>query len=232
MRRTTLNFLVDAVALMLMAGMIATGLIVRNALPPGTGGRVSIWGMSRHDWGDLHFYVAIGLLVLLLVHLSLHWFWTYVIANKLFASIGSPQRKETAASSRPSGVRRTVIGCVTFAMLVGLIGGFYWLATQDITTSESGTNRRRAQADERPPGRAVPTRSENERGNADIRGSMTIVELADRAGVSAERLKLSLGLPADVPDDMRLGRVRREYGLSMSQIRDAVASLPDSMDDP
>ncbi len=231
MRRTTLNFLVDTVALLFMAGMIATGLIVRYALPPGTGGRASIWGMGRHDWGDLHFYVAIGLLVLLIVHLSLHWFWTYVIANKLFASMGFPHRAETAGANRPSGVRRAAIGCVTFAMLVGLIGGFYWLATQDMTTSEQGSIRRRAQAEGRSPGRAVPMRGENDTGNADIRGSMTIVEVADFSGVSVERLKSSLRLPADVPDDMRLGRIRREYGLSMSQIRDVVASVSDSMDD-
>lgn len=32
-------------------------------------------GLGRHDWGDLHFYAAIFFLLLLILHLYLHWAW-------------------------------------------------------------------------------------------------------------------------------------------------------------
>ena len=71
MRRNTLNFIVDLVSLLVMLGMIATGVVMRFLLPPGTGGRhgdgpvKSLCGLGRHDWGDVHFWlgVAIGVLM-------------------------------------------------------------------------------------------------------------------------------------------------------------------------
>ena len=38
MRRNKLNFLIDALALLAMLGMIATGLVIRYVLPAGSGG--------------------------------------------------------------------------------------------------------------------------------------------------------------------------------------------------
>ena len=64
MRRNTLNFLVDALTLLAIFVMIATGLVIRFILPPGTGGGhggagLLLWGMGRHDWGDVHFWTSV-----------------------------------------------------------------------------------------------------------------------------------------------------------------------------
>ena len=37
MKRNTLNFVIDAASALTMAGMIATGLVIRFVLPPGSG---------------------------------------------------------------------------------------------------------------------------------------------------------------------------------------------------
>jgi len=29
--------------------------------------------MTRHEWGDIHFYLAIGFVILMVVHIILHW---------------------------------------------------------------------------------------------------------------------------------------------------------------
>ena len=55
--------------------LVSTGIILHYLLPHGSGGSRSIWGMSRHDWGDIHFYVSIGFLTILAIHLILHWNW-------------------------------------------------------------------------------------------------------------------------------------------------------------
>lgn len=244
MRRTSLNFLVDVVAFLFMLGMIATGLIVRFALPPGTGGRWTIWGMGRHDWGDLHYYLAIGLLVLLLLHLALHWAWTCVIADKMLASIGLSIPAH-GVSQKHRSIRRWGVGLATLAIMAGVIGGFYEMAASNVVTNAHGTIRRGGprwagsgdasapQVDD-----VVPIREDRARGGgggrggADVRGSMTLAEVAEGAGVSTAQLTAALGLPADLSGDARIGRLRREHGLTMSQIRDVVATLSEPSSDP
>jgi hypothetical protein len=73
MRRATLNAAVDAVAFGLFAFLATTGVLIRWTLPPGSGRRTTVWGLDRHDWGDLHFWVAAAFLGVLSLHLLLHW---------------------------------------------------------------------------------------------------------------------------------------------------------------
>lgn len=55
--------------------LTATGVLVRYVLPPGSGRYTSVWGLNRHEWGDVHFWIAIGFLCVLAMHLFLHWRW-------------------------------------------------------------------------------------------------------------------------------------------------------------
>ncbi|MCA9254120.1 MAG: DUF4405 domain-containing protein [Phycisphaerales bacterium] len=226
MRRTTLNFVVDFIAFLVMLGMIGTGLVVRYALPPGTGGRLAIWDMGRHDWGDLHYYLAIALLALLLLHLVLHWAWTCVIADKILSAVGL-RLTSNAAGTRSRSWRRLLAGVAALVLVTGSVGGFYWWAQSSIKVNDHGTIRRGAgmRSDAGVEETVAPGRSRGARGGAAVKGSMTLAEISAIAGVSTERMKSHLGLPVDLSDDARMGRLRREYGLSMSQIRERVAAL-------
>ena len=31
--------------------------------------------MTRHEWGSIHFYMAVVFVVLMIVHIVLHWTW-------------------------------------------------------------------------------------------------------------------------------------------------------------
>ena len=88
MRRSTLNFIIDSAALIFLLGLGGTGCILKWILPPGSGGEgqgahggrggehiKALWSLGRHDWGDIHFYLAICFLVLMGVHIFLHWGW-------------------------------------------------------------------------------------------------------------------------------------------------------------
>jgi len=75
MKRTSLNFLVDAIALAAFVLLAATGVLVRYVLPAGSGHFSTIWGLNRHGWGTLHFWIAVILLGTLALHLFLHWRW-------------------------------------------------------------------------------------------------------------------------------------------------------------
>lgn len=41
----------------------------------GGGGQLAFWGISKHTWIDIHSWVAIALIVLVIVHVILHWKW-------------------------------------------------------------------------------------------------------------------------------------------------------------
>ena len=75
MNRSSVNFVVDVVAFSGFVFLTATGVLVRYVLPPGSGHFSKIWGLDRHEWGAVHFWIAIVLLSTLAVHLILHWRW-------------------------------------------------------------------------------------------------------------------------------------------------------------
>lgn len=89
MTRPKLNFLVDLAAFFGFIFLISTGFILRYVLPPGSGGIhgfgvgrramerpiALLWGLTRHEWGDIHFWMSIIFLAFLAVHLFLHWQW-------------------------------------------------------------------------------------------------------------------------------------------------------------
>lgn len=107
MRRATLNFTVDLIALLDLLLLAATGAILKWVLPPGSGGGHGpgygegfrggrgpvevreLLGLGRHDWGDVHFVLALLFLFLILVHLYLHWTWIKTCGR----SILSPSRQ-------------------------------------------------------------------------------------------------------------------------------------------
>ncbi len=81
MRRVNMNFVVDAVAFVAFVLLTATGVLVRYVLPPESGRFSTLWGMDRHDWGHIHFWIAVLLLVSLGLHLFLHWRWVVCVVK-------------------------------------------------------------------------------------------------------------------------------------------------------
>jgi len=96
MKRGTLNFVVDFVSFINLVCLALTGFVLKYILPPGTGGRghgfrgglepgqvKDLWSMTRHEWGDIHFYFALFFLALMVAHIVLHWSWIKSYFNSL-----------------------------------------------------------------------------------------------------------------------------------------------------
>lgn len=81
MNRTNLNFFIDILMFLCLMALAGLGFLMKYALPPGREawakyGRnvyLTFLGWDRHDWGDIHLYLAFFLLGLLVIHLYLHW---------------------------------------------------------------------------------------------------------------------------------------------------------------
>ncbi len=98
MDKPRLNFLIDAMMFICIITMAGLGLLMKYTLPPGRvaqakyGGPVDLtWlGWDRHDWGDIHLYLALTLLGLLTLHIILHWKQILGLFERL---IPNPQRR-------------------------------------------------------------------------------------------------------------------------------------------
>jgi len=89
--RPKINLIIDIVAFVSAVSLIATGFLLEYSLPPGSGRLgtegfgpapgglhrtiLLLWGLTRHEWGNIHFYLAISLMASLSLHLLLHWQW-------------------------------------------------------------------------------------------------------------------------------------------------------------
>lgn len=83
MKRSNLNFVVDALAFMMFVFLVSTGLIMEFLLPAGSGHSTTLWGLDRHGWGEFHFWISVVFLASLAVHLYLHWKWIlYVLRGR------------------------------------------------------------------------------------------------------------------------------------------------------
>lgn len=129
MRRNTLNFLVDAATLLAIFAMVATGLVICFVLPPGTSGRhgeggLLLWGLGRHNWGDVHFWASVARGVLLVALMALHWSWVCTMVHR---SLGSTDAGQLGAG------RRNAYGIGFLLATILVFGGFTWYAGTAVT---------------------------------------------------------------------------------------------------
>ncbi|MEQ8854811.1 DUF4405 domain-containing protein [Gimesia sp.] len=119
MKRILDNLRVDLMTAALLIVMIATGYILRFPLPPGTNKSLSLWGLSRHQWGTIHFWASLGLLAFVVVHVCLHWQWIVI----------SVKRRVGITASSTSPVRDGLITVLALSTILVLFG---WAAQSGV----------------------------------------------------------------------------------------------------
>lgn len=115
MKRTSINLLIDFLATTLLVGMVATGYILFFTLPPGTNKSLSLWSLTRHQWGQVHSWISLGLLLVLLLHLALHWEWVVATVAQRLGLARTPQSRHFRS------------GVITLLILVTALGLFAWV---------------------------------------------------------------------------------------------------------
>ena len=212
-KKSRLNFVIEGITLLDLMLMITTGLIMEFRLPPGTGGEgaalhgglgrpaLTLAGFSRHQWGTIHFYLATTMLVLLVLHVWLHWRWIWAIAQG-----GDPARR-TARGRTFLAASALFLALAALPWLVPLRGGGPF-----------------------DPARAVQPEvqqalSERAGGNFSIYGAMTLNEVAQAAGVTQAEVFACLGGSGPVSGEERMGPLARRFGLSMAEARTRIMKL-------
>ncbi|MCF3652375.1 DUF4405 domain-containing protein [Synoicihabitans lomoniglobus] len=79
--RTLLNRVLNLLLLLNGAFILGTGWLMDQRLPRGRDGHgLTVLGLGRHDWGELHAWAGYGIGVLVVGHLLLHLKWLHLIA--------------------------------------------------------------------------------------------------------------------------------------------------------
>ena len=194
LKKKTWNAIIDTLAYAAFVVLAMTGVIMYFILPPGSGRGMTIWGWDRHDWGDIHFWAAVSFFGLLVVHLILHWKWIVSVLK------GSPRNASRS---------RFLLGATGLIAII-LISLAPVLSPVQSTGERGHDRENRASAE---------GQSQGEHDDQMIRGSTTLLEVTQLSGVPLEDVITFLGLPKDVDSDMRLGKLKSEYGFDMHDLR-------------
>jgi hypothetical protein len=81
MKRAEINFILNALLLLILSTISGIGFLMEYTLIPGSerravyGSNVDLyfWGLDRHEWGDIHLILGYIFIVLSLLHIALHW---------------------------------------------------------------------------------------------------------------------------------------------------------------
>ena len=74
MSKNKLHLVVDVLAYLAMACLAATGLVLLYRLPHGSPREgFTLLGLDRHEWGDIHWWVAVATMAVTAMHLVIDW---------------------------------------------------------------------------------------------------------------------------------------------------------------
>jgi hypothetical protein len=100
-RRVTELYIAAAVLFILFLFQSFSGFVIWLFLPRGRvdylnmihGGGRTFWGLQRNVWVDLHGWVAVAMLAIVIIHLILNWNWVVAVSKNIFRGISGALAK-------------------------------------------------------------------------------------------------------------------------------------------
>jgi len=220
MNRAKWNYLIDVFLFVLMASVVFIGILlgfVTAEGPVADHTQKYFLGLHRHQWGDIHLWLSIALVVLVVIHVVLHWNWIKGCTKKFLRTTGSL----LCILSLPVLVILAVWGlsekdAVEYQRF-GVRAGPLHQPVDVITTAQDHVESR--------PEAAQPDIEGDAPRKVEVNGRMSLAEVERHTGVRARAIADAIGLPAGTPLGTNLGRLRREYGFAIEQVREAVNRL-------
>ena len=219
--KSKISFIIDAFMFLFMALIAGLGFLMKFVLIPGKdrwiryGRNVELYwlGLDRHEWGAVHLIIGFAFLGLLVIHIILHWNMTVAMFRRIISR---------------NGIRKIIATVFFIASL--LFVSLSFLAVPEVQELARGEGHHR-----HAPGninekevviekseRAGHQRSEESRhhvrSSIEVRGYMTLNEVAERYEIPIDYLKRKLNLPPSIPGGEKLGWLRRRYGFRMSDV--------------
>jgi len=225
--KSKINLIIDGIMLILMSIIAGLGLLMKYVLVPGFkrndiyGKDVELFwfGYDRHWWGNLHYILSIILVALIALHIILHWKMIVSIFERMVSIKGF----------------RIAFGIILLVISIFLIVSTLFVKPQ-VEEEFSGHSHKVIQQDQAKTiekqtktniNDATPlNEKKHEHSNSeDIKGSMTLNEIAEKYNISADIIKHEMNIPTSVSNDSKAGRLKREYGFSIDELREVAERL-------
>lgn len=236
--KTKINLVIDTAMLLVLMAIAGLGFLIKYVLIPGYK-RIAVYpgdvelyfmGLTRHEWGKIHLLLGFAFLLLLLIHIILHWDMIGCIFRQMIS--GKAMRRFIAVFlgilcfillfiplvMKPEVVslQRKHIHSKTASRLPvnnhGNITGSDQVEKKEIIFKKDNHDRQPGSSHEHP------------YSEIDVYGYMTLCEAAAKYEVDATELSIALNIPPGL-SDMRIGRLRRQYGFRNNEIKDAILKI-------
>lgn len=243
--KSKLNLSIDIFMLVLMMPLAGIGFLMKYILVPGTrrnelygsGVDLEFLGMDRHEWGQIHFLISIVLLVLLALHIILHWKVIVCVFRRMI----------------PGKIMRIVLASL-LAVLSLIMIAFALLVTPEFVEREPlYRNRENRSSRLQMESRSFAGFSEKQKTTGkfavqedsvdiipekkiqdashfhdeypdsyyEINGSQTLQYVAEKYGVDLTKLATDLNIPETRAGE-KLGRLKRQYPFTMDDVRESI----------
>lgn len=248
MKRSNLNYLIDIIMFILMMAILGIGFLMKFVLITGQErwiqyGRnvdITFWGMDRHEWGKIHLILGLTLIAVLIFHLILHW---RSIVN-FFRNFSGNRILRISVTSILLIVSISLI-ILPFLVPINVteLEYGYGYGRQQINYSKSISDtsivaypdsllqpkkKQVSISEHQDTNKIVQRQRKFQRrelqSEIDVQGYMTLREVSEKYDVPTDRIKDHLNIPVNTSDNERLGRLRRQYGFTMSDVREAISA--------
>lgn len=230
--KSKINLLIDAIMLIVFMAVAGLGFLIKYVLLPGykinelydSNTELFFWGLNRHQWGTIHLYLAFPLILLMILHIILHWGMITCIFRQL---IPGPTAQ------------------IVFSVFIGVLSIFFALAPlyvkPEIVQLQSKHNRNRVYEIQSPYSLSSPSEnklqdesalpaqetadnkeemvnSHNNHNKVDINGTMALDVISVKYSINIEKLARAINIPVKYANE-RLGRLRKRYGFNIEDLR-------------
>jgi hypothetical protein len=86
MKKIHLKYIINAMMFVDLCAILFIGLVLGLILTRGGHDPLDKYflGLHRHDWSDIHYYLSLSFICLVMIHLSLNWSWIIQSTKKYF----------------------------------------------------------------------------------------------------------------------------------------------------
>lgn len=216
MKKSDWQYLVDTLLFLSIVGIALIGFLMGLVIPKGPTAQEStkyFLGLHRHQWSNIHFYLSIAFVVFVTIHILFSWKWIKNKSRQIFKEKWNTALISTAVAS---------------VLLIFLFWAFYPRipgAYEDYGIRASERAGQQAKFDEKAPRAEEKILYEDGSVYVVITGQTTLKQAEKATGIPAKTLAAELKIPSNFSRDDTLGRLRKKYGFSLLEVRDAISDL-------
>ena len=208
MKKSDWQYLIDTLLFICIIGIVIIGFLLGLVIPKGPSVAESskyLFGLHRHSWGNIHFYLSIAFTALVFIHLLLSWKWIKAKAKQIFKSTW----------------RTSLIIILFLALLTPLLLWNFWPKYAE-TYADQGTGLRGRNASLGSQESFLPQEGE---GYIVVTGQITLADLEKATGIPHQAIIEKLDIPKRTKQDVTIGQLRKRYGFDLQDVRDIITAL-------